>query len=71
MTGPRHRSDPDIFSAARTPGDVMVSRAHERRLGTAWLWTVAVIVSGGCAARQPAGSFLDLQERRIREIPCT
>lgn len=41
----------------------MVSWAHERRLGTAWLWTVAVIVGGGCAARQPARSFLDLQER--------
>ena len=41
----------------------MVSWAYERRLGTAWLCTVAVILAAGCAAKQPARSFRDLQER--------
>jgi hypothetical protein len=41
----------------------MVSRAHEHRLRTAWICTLAVIMSGGCAAKQPARSFLDLQQR--------
>ena len=33
------------------------------RLRRVWLCAAAVIVAGGCAARQPARSFLDLQER--------
>jgi hypothetical protein len=41
----------------------VVSRAHGHRLRNAWTCTIAVIMGGGCAARQPARSFLDLQER--------
>ena len=41
----------------------MASWGYEPRLGTAWFLTVAVIVGGGCAARQPARTFVDLQER--------
>jgi hypothetical protein len=40
-----------------------VSRVHEHRLRTAGMCTIAVIMSGGCAAKQPARSFLDLRER--------
>jgi hypothetical protein len=39
----------------------MITGAH--RLRRAWLCAVAVMVGGGCAARQPSRSFLDLQER--------
>jgi hypothetical protein len=41
----------------------MVSSGLERRLPTAWLFMVAIVAGGGCAARQPARSFVDLQER--------
>lgn len=41
----------------------MLSPVHEGRLRRVCLCTVAVIVAGGCAARQPARSFLDLQKQ--------
>ena len=41
----------------------MVSSAHDCRLLTTWLCVVAIVAGGGCAVRQPARSFVDLQER--------
>ena len=57
----RALSDRVVWSPEARSG--MASWAHGRRLATAWVLTVAAIVGGGCAARQPARSFLDLQER--------
>ena len=39
----------------------MLSRAHRHRAQAVLLCTLTLVVAGGCAARQPARSFSDLQ----------
>jgi hypothetical protein len=41
----------------------MLSSSHQRRVLRALVCTVATILAGSCAARQPARSFVDLQQR--------
>lgn len=41
----------------------MMSHVHEGRVRRACFCAVAIILTGGCAARQPAHSFLELRER--------